>query len=70
MQFSVPFRDLSKAGGKRPMPGERSAITGEEADEYVDVVGSSAPVHGCVDSQRLTLRESVSHAFLQDLGGY
>ena len=69
VQLSVLYRDLSKAGGRGPMPGERAAITVDEADEYVDVVGSSTPVHGGVDSEKFTFRESVSHAFLQDSGG-
>ena len=46
VQSSVVCRDFIKAGGKRPMPGECATITVYEADEYVDVVGSSTPVHG------------------------
>ena len=45
------------------------AITVDEADEYVDVVGSSTSVHGGVESERFTFRESVSHASFQDSGG-
>ena len=69
MQSSVFYRDFSKAGGKRPMHGECAAITADEADEHVDVVGSSNQVHGGVDSERITFRESVSYAFLQDSDG-
>ena len=66
VQSSVVCRDFIKAGGKRPMPGECAAITADGADEYVDVVGSSTPKNGGVDSERFTFRESVSYAFLQD----
>ena len=66
MRLSVLCRYLSKAGGKRPIPGECAALTVDEADEYVDVVGSSTPVHGGADSEMFTFRESVSHASLQD----
>ena len=41
VQWSVICRDSIKAGCKRPMPGECATITVHEADEYVDVVGSS-----------------------------
>ena len=41
VQWSVVCTDFIKAGGKRPMPGECAAITVDEADEYVDVIGSS-----------------------------
>ena len=41
VQWSVICRDFIKAAGKRPMPGECATITVDEADEYVDVVGSS-----------------------------
>ena len=51
------------------MPGEYATITADEADEYVDVVGSSTPVHRDMESEGFTLRESVSHAFLKDLCG-
>ena len=66
VQSSVICRDFIKAGDKRPMPGECAAITADEADEYVDVVGSSTPKNGGVDSERFTFSESVSYAFLQD----
>ena len=66
VQSSVVCRDFIKAGGKRPMPGECAAITADEADEYVDVVGSSTPVNSGVDSERFTFTESVNHAFLKD----
>ena len=41
---SVVCRDFFKDGYKRPMPGECAAITVDEADVYVDVIGSSTPV--------------------------
>ena len=69
VQSSVFCRDFIQTGGKSPMPGECAAITADEADEYVDVVGSSTPVIGGVDSERFTFRESVSYAFLQDSDG-
>ena len=51
------------------MPGECAAITADEADEHVDVVWSSTPVHSDVESEGFTFRESVSYAFLKNLGG-
>ena len=69
VQPSVVCRDFIKAGGKRPMPGECAAITADETDEYVNVVGSSTPVHGGADSEKFTFTESVNHAYLQDSGG-
>ena len=63
VQSSVVCRDFIEAGGKRPMPGECAAITADEADEYVDVVGSSTPVNSGVDSERFTFTESVNHVF-------
>ena len=49
------------------MLGECATITVDEADEYVDVVESSTPVHSYMESEGFTFRESVSHAFLKDL---
>ena len=69
VQSSVVCRDFIKAGSKRLMPGECAAITADEADEYVGVVGSTTTVHSDMESERFTFRESVSHAFLQDSGG-
>jgi len=69
VQWSVVCRDFIKAGDKRPMPGECATITADEADEYMDVVGSSTPVHSDMESEGFTFRESVSHAFLKDLSG-
>ena len=69
VQSSVFCRDFIKDGDKHPMPGECAAITVDEADEYMDVVGSSTPAHGGVESEMFTSRESVSHAFLQESGG-
>ena len=69
VQSSVVCRDFIKAGGKRPMPGECSAITADEANEYVDVVGSSNPVHSDMESEGFSFRESASYAFLKDSGG-
>ena len=69
VQWSVVCRDFIKAGGKRPMPGECATITVDEADEYVDVVGSSTPVHSDMESEGFTFRESVSYSFLKNLGG-
>jgi len=50
VQSSVVCSDFIKDGDKRPMPGEYATITADEADEYVDVVGSSTPKNGGVDS--------------------
>ena len=69
VQWSVVCRDFIRAGDKRPMPGECATITAAEADEYVDVVGSSTPVHSDMESEGFTFRESVSYAFLKNLGG-
>ena len=69
VQWSLICRDFIKAGGKRPMPGECATITVDEADEYVDVVGSSSAVHSDMESEGFTFRESVSYAFLENLGG-
>ena len=69
MQSSVFCKDFSKAGDKRPMPGEYAVITAAEADEYVDVVGSSNPLHSDMEFEGFTFRESISYAFLKDLGG-
>ena len=51
VQSSVVFRDFIKAGGKRLMPGECATFTADEADEYVDVVGSSNLVHKDMESE-------------------
>ena len=69
VQWSVVCRDFIKARGKRPMPGECATITVDEADEYVDVVGSSTPLHSDMESEGFTFRESVSYAFLKNLCG-
>ena len=69
VQWSVVCRDFIKAGGKRPMTEECATITVVEADEHVDVVGSSTPVHSDMESEGFTFRESVSYAFLKNLGG-
>ena len=41
VQSSFVCRDFIKDGDKRPMPGECATITVDEADDYVDVFGSS-----------------------------
>ena len=69
VQWSVGCRDFIKDGDKRPMPGECAAITVDEADEYVDVIGSSTPVQSDMESEGFTFRESVSYACLKDLSG-
>ena len=69
VQWSVVWRDFIKAGDKRPMPGECATLTADEADENVDEVGSSTPVHRDMESEGFTFRESVSFAFLKNLGG-
>ena len=69
VQWSVVCRDFIKAGGKRPMPGECATIIADDADENVDVVGSITPVHSDMESEGFTCRESVSYAFLKNLGG-
>ena len=38
-------------------------------DEYMDVDGSSTPVHSDMESEGFTFRESVSYVFLKNLGG-
>ena len=45
VQSSVVCRDFIKDGCKRPMPGECATVTADEADEYVDVLGSRTPLH-------------------------
>ena len=69
VQWFVVCRDFIKAGDKRPMPGECATLTVDEADEYVDVVGSSTPVHRDMESEGFTFRESLSYAFSKNLGG-
>ena len=69
LQSSVVGRDFIKAGGKHPMPRECAAVTAVEADDYVDVVGSSTPVHSDMEYEGFTFRESVIYAFLKNLGG-
>ena len=69
VQSSVVCGDFIKDEDKRPMPGDCAAITAVEADEYVDVVGSSTPVHSDLESEGFTFRESVSYAFLKNLSG-
>ena len=69
VQSSVVGRDFIKDGDKRPMPGECATITADEADDYVDVVGSSTPVHRDMESEGFTFKESVSYAFLKNLDG-
>ena len=51
------------------MPGECATITADEADEYVDVVGSSTPVLRDMEPEGFTFGESVSYAFLKNLDG-
>ena len=60
---------LYQGWGKHPMPGERAAITADEADESVEVVGNSTPVHSDMESEGFTFRESVSYVFSKNLGG-
>ena len=69
VQSSVVGRDFIKVGDKRPMPGECAAITVDEADEYVDVIGSSTPVQSDMEPEGFTLRGSVNYACLKDLSG-
>ena len=69
VQPSVVCRDFFKAEVKRLMAGDCAAITVDEADEYVDVVGSSTPVHDGADSEKFIFRESVNHAYLHGSGG-
>ena len=69
VQWSVVCRDFIKAGGKRHVPGECATITADEADEYMDVVGSSTPVHIDMEPEGFTFRKSVSYAFVKNLGG-
>ena len=56
---------LSQSG----VPWLENVPAAHEADEHVDVLGSSTPVHGGADSERFTFRESVNHAYMQDSGG-
>ena len=60
---------LYQGWGKRPMLGECATITVDEVDEYMDVDGSSTPVHSDMESEGFTFRESVSYVFLKNLGG-
>ena len=69
VQSSVVCRDFIKAGGKRPITGERAAVAADEADDYVDVVGSNIPVHSHMECEGFTFRESLSHCFLKVSGG-
>ena len=69
VQWSVVCRDFIKDGDKRPMPGECATITADEADEYVDVVGSSTPLHRDMESEGFTFRESLSYVFWKNLVG-
>ena len=69
VQWSLVCRDFIKAGGKCAKTGECAAITVDEADEYVDVVGSSTPVHSDMESEGFIFTESVSYALLKNLGG-
>ena len=50
------------------MPGECAAINAVEADEYVDVVRSNTLVHSDMEFEGFTFIESVSYAFLKNLG--
>ena len=65
-QSSVPCRDSSKAGDDFSRPTESAAITVDEADEYVNVVGSTTLMTCDVKPKGFTFRESVSHAFPRD----
>ena len=69
VQSSVVCRNFIKDSDKRPMPRECTAITADEAHEYVDVVGSSTPVLSVMESGGFIFRQSVSSPFLKDLGG-
>ena len=69
VQWSVVCRNFIKAGGKHPMPGDCATNTADEADDYVDVVGSSTQVPSDMESEGFTFRESVSYAFLKNSGG-
>ena len=69
VQWFVVCRDFIKAGAKRHVPGECATITADEADEYMDVVGSSTPVHIDMEPEGFTFRKSVSYAFVKNLGG-
>ena len=68
VQSSFFCRNFIKNGGKGPMPGECAAITAVGTDEYVDVVGNSTTVHSDMESEGFTFKESVSYAFLKNLG--
>ena len=48
---------------------EYATINVGDADEDVDVVGSTTPVHSDMESEGFTFRVSVSYAFLKNLGG-
>ena len=51
VQSSVLCGDFSKAGGKRPIPGECAAVFADEADEYLSVVESTTPAHRGAESE-------------------
>ena len=67
VQWSVVCRDFIKAGGKLPMPGECATITVDEADEYVDVIGSSTPLHSDKESEGVHLQRVRELCFLEKL---
>ena len=58
VKSSVVCSDFIKAVGKRPMPGECATIAADEADEYMDVVGSSTPANSDMESEGITFRKS------------
>ena len=53
------------------MSRENAVVHVAEIKDYLDVVGSSYPVHFGLEAEGFTFKESesVSHAFLLDLGG-
>ena len=64
MRSSVPCVDVSKDADILLMARESADIDVAEAEDYMDVIGNSTPVHCGLESEGITYRESVSHAFL------
>ena len=66
---SVPYEGASKSGDDFSIPEEIAAVDNVEAKEEIDVLRRTSPVPCGVESEALTLRESMSHAFVRHLGG-
>ena len=68
----VPTGDVGKDADDLSISGENAAVIDVVgAEKFLDVVGSSTPVHANAgfDYEGFTFREAVSHAFVQNSGG-